>query len=226
MSFQMRPCVEAVCLVLWLVALSYGRCTSLYEVSDDSTIVRENYGVTFHQRGMLDNAHSVWHQTFVIPIGRTKLPDVHLYCTERDHKSENSSLTMETFCPALIAYNERHHQLTTDIWQAEENIYAMLQEHDVKRPRRAILGFVGRFAKSLFGVSTEEDTSILARQIQTLQNLALENQDDLATLFDDFQSYIIKEDKKLELLKKYNPPEPRGSHNHFLHCTNNNNFSA
>ena len=142
----------------------------------------ENYRVTFHKQGILDNAHSVWHQTFIIPLEVTKLSDVHLYCVKNGPDVGNSSISLQIFCPTINAYNECHHQLRHDIQSAEENIYRMLQENNPLTARRAILGFVGRFAKSLFGVSTEEDTSILAKQIQTLQNLASENQEDFSMI--------------------------------------------
>ena len=140
-------------------------------------------------------------KAFIIPLQVMKLSGVHIYCVKNGPDVGNSSINLQIFCPALNAYNEHHHQLRHDIQSAEENIYRMLQGNNPLRAKIAILGFVGRFAKSLFGVSTEEDTSILAKQIQTLQNLGSENQEDLMMLFDYFQSYIVKQNKNFELLQ-------------------------
>ena len=142
----MKPYVDVTYITIWLLALSCGKCSSLYKMSEDATVVRENYGVTFHKQGILDNAHSVWHQTFIIPLEATKLSDVHLYCVKNGPDVGNSSISLQIFCPALSTYNERHRQLRHDIQSAEENIYRMLQENNPLRARRAILGFVGRFA--------------------------------------------------------------------------------
>ena len=64
---------------------------------------------------------------------------------------------MQHFCPAIQAYNDRHYMLRRDITAAEESIQKMVQGKSSSK-KRALLGIVGRFAKSLFGVSTEEDT--------------------------------------------------------------------
>ena len=189
-------------MVVWLLALSYAKCKSLHEMPEEATVVRENYGVTFHKQGILDNAHSVWHQTFVVPLEVTPLPDVHLYCEKSSQDQNNISVTLHNVCPALKAYNERHYQLSKEIQFAEENIHRMLHGNQPLRTKRALLGFVGRFAKSLFGVSTEEDTTILAKQIKQLQNSAIGNHDQVLHLIDDFQSYVVKENKKFDLLRK------------------------
>ena len=70
------------------------------------------------------------------------------------------------------------------------------------KSRRAILGFVGRFAKSLFGVSTEGDTRILAQQIREIhEDFDACNENTLA-ITQTFLSYIVKADKKFELLNQ------------------------
>ena len=59
----------------------------------------------------------------------------------------------------------------------------------------ALLGIVGRFAKSLYGVSTEEDTRILAKQIDKISKVISQNDEEISAISDDFQSYVVKADK-------------------------------
>ena len=73
---------------------------------EDESVVRENYGVHFHKQGILNNAHSVWHQTFIVPLEVTKISDVHLYCVKNGPGVGNPSISMQIFCPALNAYDE------------------------------------------------------------------------------------------------------------------------
>ena len=68
--------------------------------------------------------------------------------------------------------------------------------------KRAFLGIVGRFAKSLFGVSTEEDTRMLAKQIDKISKVTSQNDEEISAILDDFQSYVVKADKKFQLLEK------------------------
>ena len=68
--------------------------------------------------------------------------------------------------------------------------------------KRALLGFVGRFPKSLFGVSTEQDTNILLKHIEQVQQLTAVDHDQLGLLTENLQSYIIKSDKTAQLLQK------------------------
>ena len=176
-------------------------CETKQDVSDEMTVIRENYGVTFHKQGILDNAHSVWHQTFVVPLNYSTVPKLDLYCDHLDAVPNNRTLTLQDFFPSLKVYNQRHQRLLKEIRESEQNIYQLLTKQEQHRKRRAILGFVGRFAKSLFGVSTEEDTSILAKQINHIQSLTAKNYDHLISVSDALQSYILKADKREQLLQ-------------------------
>ena len=103
-----------------VLALSYWKCKSLYEMPDEGTAVRETYGVTFHKQGfnkqgISDNAHSVWHQTFVVPEEVTSLPDVHLYCEKLSQDLNSIYITLHNVCPALKAYHEQHYQLSQNM---------------------------------------------------------------------------------------------------------------
>ena len=75
------------------VTLSHGMNTIARGNFDEVTVVRENYGVTL--QGILDNAHSVWHQTFVVPLGSSQLQHVEVHCNNFNPLSiENTSLTI------------------------------------------------------------------------------------------------------------------------------------
>ena len=115
----------------------------------------------------------------------------------------NISLTLYDLCPAIKSYNDRHLHLTKDIRFIQNNIRMMLSKtSSLKKDRRDLLGFVGRFAKSLFGVSTEEDTTILQKQIKQLYDSTVGQSEQLNTFIDDFLSYVVKDNKKFKLLQK------------------------
>ena len=200
-NFRRKQATMSPVIIIFMLCLSHGTCGANQDVSDDMTVVRENYGVTFHKQGILDNAHSVWHQTFVIPLQQSILPESNLYCMGDPSTLDNLTLTLQHFCPAIRAYNKRHSQLKNDVLVAEQNIYQMLEYSKPPRQRRALLGFVGRFAKSLFGVSTEQDTKVLSDQIKQIQEVAKENVEETVTFSHTFRSYIIKANRKLELLE-------------------------
>ena len=112
-------------------------------------------------------------------------------------------MTLYDFCPAIKSYNEHHLQLTKDIQFTQNNTHLMLSENpSFKRNQRALLGFVGRFAKSLFGVSTEEDTKMLQKQIKQLYDSTAGQHEQLNTFIGDSQSYVVKDNKKFKLLQK------------------------
>ena len=77
------------------VTLSYGVNTIDRGNLDEATVVRENYGVTFHKQGILDNAHSVLHQTFAVQLRSSQLQHVEIHCTNFNPLSiGNRSLTV------------------------------------------------------------------------------------------------------------------------------------
>ena len=188
-------------ILVLLLCFCYGKCRAREDYGD-MTIVRENYGVTFHKQGILDNAHSVWHQTFVVSLEEGPLPKSDLYCGNFPSRLPNDTLTTQHFCPTIRSYINQHDRLRKDVHDVEKNIKEMLQHVSQTRSRRALLGFVGRFAKSLFGVSTERDTKILAKQIEQINRNNADNNKDVLAVTQAFQSYIIKADKKFELLNQ------------------------
>ena len=125
-----------------------------------------------------------------------------MYCGDKPSSPPNDTLTLQHVCPTIQSYIKHHDRLTKDILSAEKNINQILGHLNNTRSRRAILGLVGRFAKSLFGVSTEGDTRILAQQIRQIrEDFDAHNENTLA-ITQTFQSYIVKADKKFELLNQ------------------------
>ena len=143
--------------IILISFVSIVTCTS--HKAHNDTVIRENYGVSFQKNGILDNSHSVWHQTFVIPMATDDIPMPDLYCSAL-HQTTNPGLQIQELCPTIQAYNDRHFRLLKDIHSSQHNINQLLGDVPL-RSKRAPFGFLGRFAKSLFGVSTEQDTNIL-----------------------------------------------------------------
>ena len=166
----------------------------------DDTVIRENYGVTFHKKGLLDNSHSVWHQTFIISLSKDQVPMPVLYCSNLPY-IDHQEHYVQQLCPAIQAYNDRHYRLLKDIHTSQYNIEHMLGNLS-SRSKRAPFEFLGRIAKSLFGVSTEQDTKILQSHIEQIGKLSQTNFDQITTFADNLQSFIIKSDKSTKLLER------------------------
>ena len=78
------------------------------EYFDEDIVIRENYGVTF-QQGILDNVHSVWHQTFVIQLNNNVIPEPPLKCEgERLHHGNQSIKIGKYLCPHMDDVSEIH----------------------------------------------------------------------------------------------------------------------
>lgn len=178
-------------LLLMQIAVLCSHLCGGIEIFQEDTIVRENMGVTFHKMDILDTAKSVYHQTFVIPMNREPLPNSSLYCDKSTAYKEDDGNFIERFCPALQHYNHRHFQLLKEIQNSQLNIDRLLRD-DNDISKRSLFGFVGRFAKSLFGVSTEEDTNILVKQIEQLQATEENNQEYTNDVSNSLQSLIKK----------------------------------
>ena len=194
----------AVITVLFALSIAGNGSTAegRMEHFDEDVVIRENYGVTFHKQGILDNAHSVWHQTFVIQLNNDVISEPPLkYEGERLHRGNQSIKVGKYLCPALHAYNQHHLRLATDIKISQSNINKLLSNLE-PRPKRAVLGFVGHFAKSLFGLSTQDDTDLLSKQIQHIKQLTDVNYDQVSFLSDSLQSFIIKSNQRAKLLQK------------------------
>ena len=109
---------------------------------DQDVVIHENYGVTFHKQGILDNAHNIWHQTFVIQLNNDVIPEQPLKCEgERLHHRNQSIEIGKYLCPALHDYNQHHLRLATDIKTSQSNINKLLSNLE-PRPKRAVLRFV------------------------------------------------------------------------------------
>ena len=115
----------------WIFSTLFLMC-SLIVVStsqnvEDTIVVCDSYGVTFHKQGILDNAHSVWHQTFEIPLNQEVFPMPDLYCTGLPSETpEHNSPNFQYLCPALKTYKERHVRIEKDIIKAQQNINLLL----------------------------------------------------------------------------------------------------
>ena len=68
----------------------------LGETLDTSTVVRENYGVVFAPKSILDNTHSVWHHTFAFELPQITLPDIEQPCSEDEFDEGALSASAET----------------------------------------------------------------------------------------------------------------------------------
>ena len=100
--FRMESRVVSSTINFMLCLVGTSRATG--DTLDDMTVVRENYCATFHKQGILDNAHSVWHQTFVVSLEESALPKSDLYCGNKPSSPPNDTLTLQHVCPTIQSY--------------------------------------------------------------------------------------------------------------------------
>lgn len=164
-----------------------------------NTILRQNYGVMFHTKGLIDNANSVWQQTFAIQLKNKPLPPINTYCnTDKQSPKNSNKFDINSLCPALQTYQQRHDSILEYIYTAQKNLDIILPPNKNldNRNKRAIFDFVGHFAKSIFGVATTDDTRTLSSHILDIEQLSDATSTELHVLTDSFQSYIKTENKR------------------------------
>lgn len=148
-------------LVIFLISLS---CA--YE-----TIVRKEYGVLFTPLGQLNTATSSWHHTFAYDVNSRDVPVFHLEHCHNDELRNNVSDTYSFFhvvCETYHQYASKAQLLISQINDGQRSLDTLLPTVTT-RAKRGVIDAVGHASKWLFGISTEEDTRKLQRQIDCLR---------------------------------------------------------
>ena len=187
--------------MLFLIVIT----THLGEILDTSTVVRENYGVVFAPKSILDNTHSVWHHTFAF-----ELPDIEQPCSKDEFDDGALSASAERrgffiqqdFCPAFNTDNERNSRIKEDIESPQRQLNLLMSPNDNFRNKRGLFDIVGKVSKSLFGTATTEDAQILANHIKQIEKKEAISQSYFEVIQDNLQSFMIKSTARADLLDR------------------------
>ena len=182
---------------------------------DSRLLIRQNYGIVLENVGVIDIPQTSWHQLFVITIGADELPNMthpcephldrrkrsqHALVVEVINETENleHELNLQSFCPGLLAYKDRHDNLVKLITNRQKNIDQLLPIP--VRQKRGLFYFIGKISKSFFGTATDNDVEVIKEQIQTVLEQAKQSTNEVHFLKETMQSYMIKENQHTELL--------------------------
>lgn len=100
--------------------------------------------------------------------------------------------------------NEIRMQTKLRLNHTVENIYHLIPETGSlpkSRGKRALLGFVGQFSRSLFGTATEDDVNLLARHINALKKNTYNIMSSVQQHEEHLSSFIKASDERMSNLK-------------------------
>lgn len=198
------------------------------EVFSQKWTSRQNYGVLFEKIGVIDSGKSKWYQTFVVPLTTLKVAMYRhpcsnsfnklKYSSNQDNDSyskddpywytevpESDTVNVELFCPSFLAFERHHLFLRGRIHDIRNRIDVMLPKFipsNRSRRRRGLFDFIGKISKSLFGTATEDDIRAVKDQIAHMSATTADIKNQLVFLGNSLQSYIKKESREDDILRK------------------------
>ena len=158
--------------------------------------MRPAYGVSFAQISTVEFGASYWTHVFAIAFPQIptpaklaptscKMPDVEGLCNELRNLTRTLRLGHQT-------------SLETALQHLREFRRIILAEiKSTHRSKRALFGFIGQIAKSLFAVVTEDDTQKIAAQIHQVESGLHSAQDEIVKNSETLSSLVRTTDTRL-----------------------------
>jgi hypothetical protein len=165
-------------------------------VASESVKQRLNFGVIFRQRGGIQFGEDYWLHTYQIDLPR--IANMSLLQSKCPHRLNATCLT---FANMLTRINGIRAQAESQLNSTMEQIHKLIPERpkEVKKQiKRALLPFVGDFAKTLFGVATVDDLNVLVKHIKALTRSAITTNNLLAKQDNEMSSFISVVDTRFE----------------------------
>ena len=131
-----------------------------------SLIVRPNVGVILMPQEVPQTATLHWHHTFAIPLNVSTVMNV----TDPIHCSHFTP-TCQSFIMLQNSIYEAYNCMTSQLITTTCEIVSLMSHSPNDRIKRGRLNIIGKGAKSLFGVATEDDMNILKQHTLKLQNM-------------------------------------------------------
>ena len=179
-------------LLLALLSISFA-------CSGHATVIsRPNVGVVFSQEQDMPIPPTIWHHTLAIPFKLTSswTPPLAL--------CNNSNTDICRVIQNLHSlYSEAILRVHDQIASTEMNIIHMAELTKSTRQKRGLFDFIGKGAKSLFGLATNEDLKVLAQHILKLQNMVDTNNNDRVTDVTKLHSYQVKASERMDDLSNH-----------------------
>ena len=186
----------------WRTVLLFGFMTLLLVVPTMQPPVRRlNYGILFHPVGHIDINSDFWRHTFRLTIPKLlpSRPDSSPYACNKYMGSKNSlcHAVNLTLTKSDLMFNRTKDRADTLIQHIYEMIPAIETIKSDSRSKRALLPFVGKLSKNLFGIATTSDVHLLYKHIQVLAH----HEETMASAFDHqsntFSSILHSVDERI-----------------------------
>ena len=179
-------------IVLWLL-LVY-----LVTSVTGNIVVRPNVGVLFVPAPAPRPAVLHWRHTFAIPLNLSV--------------SDNTTNTLAcpdstSICSNLLAMANLHHatsvRVARQLLSTKDQIVALMSSPKTNRMKRGWLNIVGKGAKSLFGLATEEDINIIKHHIVKLQSIVKNGNSNRVSDIKQLHSFQLKASDRMDKLANH-----------------------
>ena len=158
---------------------------------------RLNYGIVFRETDKLFLGSDVWYHTFELDLPKEVVTPYLLSCT-------NSSVTCSMISHLITQLNAVKSEMSARINATILTIEELVPEAKIhkSRSKRALLSFIGRLSKGLFGTATVDDVNMLSRHINKISKMTLGLSNALVQHEDHLSSYMNTANKRMDNLMK------------------------
>ena len=181
--------------MMFLIVFLCAHWPSLFAI----TIVKPNVGVIFNQRQDIKVPTFYWHHTIGIPVNFPVKPD-----NEPQSLCRNAN---NTLCSAVLDMQLLYDGIQTRIYDhlnlSLSEIYHMMTSPDTVRDKRGLIDIIGKGAKSLFGLATEEDIKILQHHVVKLHSLMKDKDNAQRNDIKSLHSIQIQSSKRMDNLANH-----------------------
>ena len=163
-------------------------------------VVRPNVGVLFVPTPAPQTAILHWHHTFALSLNLS----VSSNSSTEGFKDTISCPNGTSICPNLLALANLQHETTARITDqlllTKDQIIHLMSLPATKRMRRGWFNIIGKGAKSLFGLATEDDVKILKLHIAKLQNMLQNGNHNRIVDIKQLHSFQLKASDRMDKL--------------------------
>lgn len=143
----------------------------IWHTTPAAVIVKPNVGVIFNQRQTVSLPTFHWHHTLAVPISLT-LPIISN--TSLCHKALENPLCA-TVLDLQNLYDSINARVQDQLLSTKSDIESIMSMNPSFRMKRGWLNIVGKGAKSIFGLATEDDIHVLKQHMLKLHSLMKNN---------------------------------------------------
>lgn len=129
-------------------------------------VQRLNYGVIFKETDKVILGCDTWYHTFEIDLPEEVVSPYLVPCL-------NNNLTCTLIAHLITQLNVVRSEMSAKINATIQTIEELVPEAKIhkSRSKRALLSFIGRLSKGLFGTATVDDVNMLARHMNKISKM-------------------------------------------------------